>query len=789
VPAPAPAFPFPGFLPGGAGGKGALGPAALAPGFGFAAAAAATPAAAAPAAAATASSTAAGAAAAAAAGSKARRAARDEAAVKVNKLLAAAKAAYGEGAFAAAAAKYGEVLRLRPGDHTVLCNRGAAHMMLRQYDEVIADCTAAVALHPKYALALLRLVRAHLYLGDVPAARDMADDALAAASQARRSALAGSVLGAGVGTPASPEERSTLEKQVREAERLAGCIAAFADAERSAERELQAGHPRVCLDILRDAAAEYPECKASAASALLGARARLELHDYAGAAEHCRAVLPSALRGSSEVADMRPPGRLGDALLETAVVHALACWALEDWAAADFILGAVQRLRPQLGLSFTLPCAPPPGSASFLDGGAPEKARSAHRTSAVGEVHRTLRACEATRKHGNDMYRDGRWDDALRAYTAALKACADAPAVAANLLSNRAAAQAAKGDHAAAVADCTAALAHAGAHTKARLRRARAYTALKEYAKAAGDFGVVLEALRRGQPEAGPGGRSDATPEEVQAEADAVRRAAEAAAAAARRAAEAKRAAEAEEAARRRRQQQQQQQQNRWRHGGRRPSSDEEEDEDTDEEEGEEWRGGAGTGGGRGRGSRRDDDDDGYADFFARFNFGRGGAAGGGIPRGRAGAAGGGAGAGQRFRAPPPPRPPSPPPPHDFYALLHVSIACTEREVRTNYRALALKHHPDKGGDGEVFKLVGNAVAVLTDPTQRRVHDAELAAYRRRHPGWRYAPPTAPPVSPAAAAAGGAAAAGFGGAAAGAGSASAAAAAGAGGRPTAAPRR
>ena len=37
---------------------------------------------------------------------------------------------------------------------------------------------------------------------------------------------------------------------------------------------------------------------------------------------------------------------------------------------------------------------------------------------------------------------------------------------------------------------------------------------------------------------------------------------------------------------------------------------------------------------------------------------------------------------------------------------------------------LALKHHPDKGGDPEVFKTYAEAYAVLSDAEKRRVYDA-----------------------------------------------------------------
>ena len=48
-------------------------------------------------------------------------------------------------------------------------------------------------------------------------------------------------------------------------------------------------------------------------------------------------------------------------------------------------------------------------------------------------------------------------------------------------------------------------------------------------------------------------------------------------------------------------------------------------------------------------------------------------------------------------------------------------------------RTLALKHHPDKGGDPEVFKSYAEAYAVLSDPETRAAYDDELRERRWQH--------------------------------------------------------
>ncbi|KAJ7355631.1 protein prenylyltransferase [Mycena albidolilacea] len=59
----------------------------------------------------------------------------------------------------------------------------------------------------------------------------------------------------------------------------------------------------------------------------------------------------------------------------------------------------------------------------------------------------------------------------------------------------------------------------------------------------------------------------------------------------------------------------------------------------------------------------------------------------------------------------------------DYYKILGVARDCSEAEVRKGYRRESLKHHPDKGGDEEKFKLVVEANAVLSDPARRERYD------------------------------------------------------------------
>ncbi|KAF9264151.1 TPR-like protein [Marasmius fiardii PR-910] len=59
----------------------------------------------------------------------------------------------------------------------------------------------------------------------------------------------------------------------------------------------------------------------------------------------------------------------------------------------------------------------------------------------------------------------------------------------------------------------------------------------------------------------------------------------------------------------------------------------------------------------------------------------------------------------------------------DYYKILGLQRDCTEIEIKKAYRRESLKHHPDKGGDEEKFKLVVEAHAVLSDPARRERYD------------------------------------------------------------------
>lgn len=59
----------------------------------------------------------------------------------------------------------------------------------------------------------------------------------------------------------------------------------------------------------------------------------------------------------------------------------------------------------------------------------------------------------------------------------------------------------------------------------------------------------------------------------------------------------------------------------------------------------------------------------------------------------------------------------------NLYDILGLSKNATFEEIKSKYKSLAQQHHPDKGGDPELFKEIKNAYEVLSDPISRKQYD------------------------------------------------------------------
>lgn len=59
----------------------------------------------------------------------------------------------------------------------------------------------------------------------------------------------------------------------------------------------------------------------------------------------------------------------------------------------------------------------------------------------------------------------------------------------------------------------------------------------------------------------------------------------------------------------------------------------------------------------------------------------------------------------------------------NLYETLGVSQDASLDDVKKAYKKLAMKHHPDRGGDPEKFKKISEAYGVLSDPDKKRRYD------------------------------------------------------------------
>lgn len=65
----------------------------------------------------------------------------------------------------------------------------------------------------------------------------------------------------------------------------------------------------------------------------------------------------------------------------------------------------------------------------------------------------------------------------------------------------------------------------------------------------------------------------------------------------------------------------------------------------------------------------------------------------------------------------------------NYYQILNISPDAGQAEIKTAYREMAKKFHPDinrEQGSEEIFKIIQEAYEVLSDPERRRQYDATL---------------------------------------------------------------
>ena len=62
----------------------------------------------------------------------------------------------------------------------------------------------------------------------------------------------------------------------------------------------------------------------------------------------------------------------------------------------------------------------------------------------------------------------------------------------------------------------------------------------------------------------------------------------------------------------------------------------------------------------------------------------------------------------------------------DYYSTLGLKRGASDAEIKKAYRSMAMKHHPDRGGDQARFKEIATAYETLSDPAKRRMIDSGM---------------------------------------------------------------
>jgi len=74
----------------------------------------------------------------------------------------------------------------------------------------------------------------------------------------------------------------------------------------------------------------------------------------------------------------------------------------------------------------------------------------------------------------------------------------------------------------------------------------------------------------------------------------------------------------------------------------------------------------------------------------------------------------------------------------DYYSTLGVNRNATEDDIKKAYRKMAMKHHPDRGGDEKKFKQISEAYEILSDPQKKQMVDMGVDPKAQQAGGHRH---------------------------------------------------
>ena len=69
----------------------------------------------------------------------------------------------------------------------------------------------------------------------------------------------------------------------------------------------------------------------------------------------------------------------------------------------------------------------------------------------------------------------------------------------------------------------------------------------------------------------------------------------------------------------------------------------------------------------------------------------------------------------------------------DYYSTLGVNRNATEDDIKKAYRKMAMKHHPDRGGNETTFKQISEAYEILSDPQKKQMVDMGVDPKAQQH--------------------------------------------------------